>query len=112
MPPLEGSVGLPHGDPHDFVNLTFNLSGKTENHLRISIKEMGCIFEAFLVSYLEARQQVWLRKTATKNNWQTHQENQNLFNGVSIGIPNETRKCWSMIGYAELVTDYPLIKCK
>ena len=40
-------------DPHDFVNLTFKLSGNTENHLRVSIKEMDRIFEAFLISYLE-----------------------------------------------------------
>ena len=26
----EGSVGLPRGDLHDFVNLTFKLSGKTD----------------------------------------------------------------------------------
>ena len=44
-------------DPHDFVNLTFKLSGNTENHLRVSIKEMDCIFEAFLIS-THARQQV------------------------------------------------------
>ena len=52
-PSLPRGPPLPRGDPHDFVNLTFKLSGKTENHLRISIKEMNCIFEAFLISYLE-----------------------------------------------------------